>query len=248
MLRSESPSGTPPRTRLRSSSCRSLRRPACSTIAHDAASRSAWPCGSSAEVRDLAPSEQVRRRVLAGRHARAAADAGRRVHRLLGDVLRDRDGVAVRRAADVDRDVAAGRDDAVERAAIDDEVLDDRERLGAPRLDRDRVAVLEAAHVQLADGRARGRARAATPLTTKPHVPQMPSRQSESNAIGSSPLRISPSLTTSSISRNDMSGETSLGRVVHQPARRGRAGLPPDFQSCSLHRHSLSQCQAPSEA
>ena len=46
------------------------------------------------------------------------------------------------------------------------------------------------------------------PSTMKPHVPQMPSRQSESNAIGSSPFVISPSLTTSSISRNDMSGET----------------------------------------
>jgi hypothetical protein len=48
----------------------------------------------------------------------------------------------------------------------------------------------------------------AIPLTMNPQVPQMPSRQSESNAIGSSPLAISVSLTTSSISRNDMSGET----------------------------------------
>ena len=40
-------------------------------------------------------------------------------------------------------------------------------------------------------------------------MPQMPSRQSESNAIGASPFLISPSFTTSSISRNDMSGETS---------------------------------------
>ena len=52
----------------------------------------------------------------------------------------------------------------------------------------------------------------ATPLTITPHAPQMPSRQSESNAMGSSPLRISPSLTTSSISRKDMSCETSSAR------------------------------------
>jgi hypothetical protein len=39
-------------------------------------------------------------------------------------------------------------------------------------------------------------------------MPQMPSRQSESNAIVSSPFFDSPSLTTSSISRNDMSGDT----------------------------------------
>ena len=51
-------------------------------------------------------------------------------------------------------DVAAGGDDAIERAAIDDQILDDREGPGAPRLDRDGVAVLEPAHVQLADGRA----------------------------------------------------------------------------------------------
>jgi hypothetical protein len=41
-----------------------------------------------------------------------------------------------------------------------------------------------------------------------PQVPQMPSRQSESNAIGSWPATIKPSLTTSSISRKDMSGDT----------------------------------------
>ncbi len=47
------------------------------------------------------------------------------------------------------------------------------------------------------------------PLMTTPQVPQMPSRQSWSKAIGSSPLRASPSLTTSSISKNDISGLTS---------------------------------------
>src|ERR1043166_1221668 len=50
----------------------------------------------------------------------------------------------------------------------------------------------------------------ATPLMTSEHVPQMPSRQSESNAIGSSPFAINPSFTTSSISRNDMSGIISV--------------------------------------
>jgi hypothetical protein len=46
----------------------------------------------------------------------------------------------------------------------------------------------------------------AWPLIIIPQDPQMPSRQSCSNAIGSSPLAISRSLTMSSISRNDMSG------------------------------------------
>ena len=49
----------------------------------------------------------------------------------------------------------------------------------------------------------------ALPLIMRPHMPQMPSRQSLSNAIGSSPLAMSDSLSTSSISRNDMSPETS---------------------------------------
>ena len=42
------------------------------------------------------------------------------------------------------------------------------------------------------------------PLIIMPHVPQIPSRQSWSNATGSLPSVISFSLSTSSISRNDM--------------------------------------------
>ena len=55
-------------------------------------------------------------------------------------------------------DVAAGLDDPVERRPIDDQVLDDRERLGSPRLERERIAILEKPHVKLADGRAAPRA------------------------------------------------------------------------------------------
>src|SRR5207249_2657388 len=47
-------------------------------------------------------------------------------------------------------------------------------------------------------------------LITMPHIPQMPSRQSWSNAIGSSLRASSCWLSTSSISRNDMSGLTSV--------------------------------------
>ena len=47
-----------------------------------------------------------------------------------------------------------------------------------------------------------------TPLIIIPHDPQMPSRQSWSNAIGSLPSSVSRSFTMSSISRNDMSGFT----------------------------------------
>jgi hypothetical protein len=49
----------------------------------------------------------------------------------------------------------------------------------------------------------------ARPLIIMAHEPQMPSRQSWSKAIGSPPVLVSVSLRTSSISRNDMSGETA---------------------------------------
>src|ERR1041384_5071723 len=52
---------------------------------------------------------------------------------------------------------------------------------------------------------------------TSEHIPQIPSRQSESNAIGSAPRSIRPSFTTSSISRNDMSGLTCVASYVSKP-------------------------------
>jgi hypothetical protein len=52
--------------------------------------------------------------------------------------------VGVGCSAGVDRDEAARLDDAVEGAAVDDEVLDHREGVGAPRLDRDGLTVAEA--------------------------------------------------------------------------------------------------------
>ena len=112
------------------------------------------------EVLHLRRGEQLRGAVRARGHARAATDARGRVHRRVGDRLRDRDQVAVGRAAGSDADVTARLDDAVERAAVDDEVLDEREARGAPRLDREVVAVVELPHVQLArGGRALGSVR-----------------------------------------------------------------------------------------
>ena len=75
----------------------------------------------------------------------------------------------------------------------------------------------------------------AWPLIISPHMPQMPSRQSESKATGSSPLAMSCSLSTSSISRNDMSAEMSVDLVgVH---RAGGVGvrLAPDLEGQVLH-------------
>ena len=106
------------------------------------------------QVRDLRAQEEMRRRVLAGRHARAAADACRRVHRGFGELLWNRNRIAVGGAAAVDRHEPARRDDAIQRAAIDNQILDDRKGPRPPWLDRDRLAVLEPAHVELTDGGA----------------------------------------------------------------------------------------------
>ena len=125
------------------------------TILSARSGRSGWPCGRQRELRDLGGGEEHRRSVRAGGHARAAADAGGRVHREVGVLLADRDGVAVGGAADRSGDETAGGDDPVERSAVDDEVLDDGERRGPPGLERQDVAVGEAAHVELADGRLR---------------------------------------------------------------------------------------------
>ena len=51
----------------------------------------------------------------------------------------------------------------------------------------------------------RSRGPCGRPLITRLQAPQMPSRQSWSNTMGSSPLCIRSSLTTSSISRKDIS-------------------------------------------
>ena len=68
----------------------------------------------------------------------------------------------------------------------------------------------------------------ARPLIIIEHEPQMPSRQSWSNAIGSRPSAISRSLTTSNISRNDISGLMSGGvDVLERPGGVG-ARLAPD--------------------
>ena len=63
-------------------------------------------------------------------------------------------GVAVGGAAGGNGDEAASGDDAIEGAAVDDEILDDGESFGAPGLEINFVAVFEVAHVKLANGGA----------------------------------------------------------------------------------------------
>src|SRR5690606_28103246 len=107
-----------------------------------------------AQVGDLRACEEHGRGVRAGRDARPAADALRGHERTVGVVLRDRGGVRIRGGPRVGRDVSAGLDDPVQRLTVHAQVLDDRERVGAPRLDDDLVTVAEGTHVQLAGGGA----------------------------------------------------------------------------------------------
>jgi hypothetical protein len=88
--------------------------------------------------------------------------------------------------AGIDGNETAGLNDAVQGTAVDHQVFDDLEGHGAERFNGDYIAVFEMPHVQLAQGGAFQRA-VGPPLITAPHMPQMPSRQSWSKAIGSLP-------------------------------------------------------------
>ena len=50
------------------------------------------------------------------------------------------------------RGITIRLDNTIERFTIGDQVLDDRERTGAPRFDLNMVSILEATHMQLAGG------------------------------------------------------------------------------------------------
>ena len=168
--------------------------------------------------------------VLAGRDAGAAANALRRIHRLIGGALRDRQAVGVRRATDVHRNVATGRDDAVEGRPIDDEVLDDGEAPGAERLDRDRLAVAEAAHVDLAGGRA-------LVGSVRDAVDNQPATAADAfAAIRIERDRVLAALDHGFVDDIEHLEEGHVGMdvvrgVVHEPAGSIRPGLPPHFQT-----------------
>ena len=121
-------------------------------------SRSGSPCGSTFRCVTLAAVKSIADAFGHAATQRRTADAGGGVHRRLGGFLRDQDDARVRGPSGVNGDVAAGLDDPVERRAIDHQVLDDREGLGTPRLERQGIAVLEKSHVKLAHGGAPARA------------------------------------------------------------------------------------------
>ena len=94
--------------------------------------RSLIPLGLSlrkhVQVGHLGRREKHRRRVRACGHTGRTADAGRGVHGRLGGFLGHKNCVGIGSPARVSGNVAARLNNAVERAAIDDQVFDDRER------------------------------------------------------------------------------------------------------------------------
>ena len=103
-------------------------------------SEGADPCGH----------EQHCGTVLTGRHAGAATNAGSRVHALLSILVRDKDVVCILSGTSSDRDESASLKDLVKGAAVNHQVLDDRETGASERLYRDGCSVLEMTHEQLA--------------------------------------------------------------------------------------------------
>src|SRR6185369_5449972 len=90
------------------------------------------------------------RAIRTGSHAGSTTNACRRVECRVRGLLRDQDSCRFRRAAGGSADVSPSLNDTVESGAINDEVPDYGERRGAPRLDGEKIAILEEAHVQLA--------------------------------------------------------------------------------------------------
>ena len=102
----------------------------------------------------FSPYKQHGAGVLAGGNAGTATDTRCCIHSHIGLVFRNRNRVSVGYATCCGTDVASRLDDFVEGGAVNHQVADDREGLGAPGLNPDVVAIVELAHVELAGGDA----------------------------------------------------------------------------------------------
>ncbi len=104
------------------------------------------------ELADLRADEEHGRTILASSDASTASDARGAVHRLVGILLGDEDGIGILSLSCAHAGIATSLDDLVESATVHHAVLDDREAGRAPWLHGDDVAILEAAHIELASG------------------------------------------------------------------------------------------------
>ena len=109
--------------------------------------------GKVVEVRGLCADEKHGAGILTGRYACSASDAGSRIKSSIGVVLGDRGSIGIRSRTGAHGNETTGLNDAVEGAAVDHEVPQDRESLCSKGFDPDRIAVPEVAHVKLASSR-----------------------------------------------------------------------------------------------
>ena len=103
-------------------------------------------------MRNFRRREQHRRCVRTRRGAGAATDARRRFHRTIGILFRNQRRVRFRRRTRACRDEPTRLHDSIERGPIHDQIFDERKRFCPERLDHDRRAVFEPAHVNFAGG------------------------------------------------------------------------------------------------
>src|SRR5688572_18471101 len=106
------------------------------------------------EVADLGGGEQRRGRIRARGYARPAADTGCSIHRCVRRGLWNQDRIRILSSSGGRADESSRLDDAVERTAVDDEVLDHGKSPGPPGFYFDNLAVPEASHVKLARRRS----------------------------------------------------------------------------------------------
>ena len=102
----------------------------------------------------FSPYKQHGTGVFAGGYAGTATDTRCCIHSHIGLVFWNRNRVGIGYASSCGTDVASRLDDFVEGGAVNHQVADDREGLGAPGLNPDVVAIAELAHVELAGGDA----------------------------------------------------------------------------------------------
>ena len=102
------------------------------------------------ELRNLRRYEQHGRAVLTSSYASATTYARSTVHSLVGILLRNEDGVGILSLTCTDGGIATSLDNLIEGIAVDHTVLDHGEGSRAPGLHSDYVAIVEAAHVELA--------------------------------------------------------------------------------------------------
>src|SRR5262245_66105211 len=100
-------------------------------------------------MRNFCSDKEHRRSILTRRHTCAATDTLRGIHRYISRFFCYRDSIAIRCATSGNGNETAGLNDAVKCAAVNHKVFDYREWASAPRLDSNRITILEKSNVQL---------------------------------------------------------------------------------------------------